>query len=188
MADEGRPGLSRRNLIKAAGVAGAVAWTAPVIIDSLSSPAAAVTAPTGCFLMYANLLVNPAWGPWSTTNNSGTTCMPPAPCNPTTSTAAAAALGTPTPAPANTSSTPVTVSVNSGYSCTIVAAGAVVRNGFAGAQSCRSNTAPGGTTFTGLPSGSVTITPTGNAFGGDVWDNEDIFHPRSVIVIVLQCG
>ncbi len=39
-ASEGR-GLSRRQMIKASAVAGAAAWTAPVIIDSLSSPAAA---------------------------------------------------------------------------------------------------------------------------------------------------
>ena len=36
-----RKGLSRRDLIKASAVAGAAAWTAPVIIDSLASPAAA---------------------------------------------------------------------------------------------------------------------------------------------------
>jgi hypothetical protein len=34
-------GLSRRSMIKGAAVAGAAAWTAPMIIDSLSSPAAA---------------------------------------------------------------------------------------------------------------------------------------------------
>ena len=36
-------GLSRRDMIKGAAVAGAAAWTAPVIIDSLTSPAAAVS-------------------------------------------------------------------------------------------------------------------------------------------------
>jgi hypothetical protein len=36
-----RRGLSRRQMIKASAVAGAAAWTAPIIIDSLSSPAAA---------------------------------------------------------------------------------------------------------------------------------------------------
>jgi len=40
-----RRGLSRRDLIKASAVAGAAAWTAPVIIDSLSSPAAALSGP-----------------------------------------------------------------------------------------------------------------------------------------------
>jgi len=36
-----RGGFSRRQMIKASAVAGAAAWTAPVIIDSLTSPAAA---------------------------------------------------------------------------------------------------------------------------------------------------
>jgi hypothetical protein len=40
-----KPGLSRRQMIKASAVAGAAAWTAPVIIDSLSSPAAAGSMP-----------------------------------------------------------------------------------------------------------------------------------------------
>ncbi len=41
-------GLSRRTMIRSAAAAGAVAWTAPVIIDSLSSPAAASsTCPAG---------------------------------------------------------------------------------------------------------------------------------------------
>jgi hypothetical protein len=43
-----RGGLDRRTLIKRAAVAGAVAWTAPVIIESLASPAAAITGPHGC--------------------------------------------------------------------------------------------------------------------------------------------
>ena len=38
-----RRGLSRRDMIKGAAVAGAAAWTAPVIIDSLTSPAAAAS-------------------------------------------------------------------------------------------------------------------------------------------------
>jgi hypothetical protein len=42
-----RKGLSRRDMIKASAAAGAAAWTAPVIVDSLASPAAAVTGNTG---------------------------------------------------------------------------------------------------------------------------------------------
>jgi hypothetical protein len=42
--DEGK-GLSRRQMIKASAVAGAAAWTAPMIIDSLASPAAAASVP-----------------------------------------------------------------------------------------------------------------------------------------------
>src|SRR5918995_535007 len=41
-------GIDRRTLIKRAGAAGAVAWTAPVILGSLTSPAAALTC-GGCF-------------------------------------------------------------------------------------------------------------------------------------------
>ena len=37
--------LSRRSMLKRAAAAGAVAWTAPVIIDSLASPAAAQSCP-----------------------------------------------------------------------------------------------------------------------------------------------
>jgi len=40
-----KPGLSRRELIKRSAVAGAVAWTAPVIFESLASPAGALTLP-----------------------------------------------------------------------------------------------------------------------------------------------
>ena len=44
-----RRGLSRRQMIQASAVAGAAAWTAPVIIDSLTSPAAARS---GCTTYY----------------------------------------------------------------------------------------------------------------------------------------
>lgn len=46
-----RRGLSRRDLIKASAIAGAAAWTAPVIVDSLASPAAAGSGP--CVTYYA---------------------------------------------------------------------------------------------------------------------------------------
>jgi hypothetical protein len=42
-------GVDRRTLIKASAIAGLGAWTAPLIIDSLSSPAAAITPVAGCF-------------------------------------------------------------------------------------------------------------------------------------------
>jgi hypothetical protein len=40
-------GVDRRTLIKGAAVAGAAAWTAPMIVDSLASPAAAASATCG---------------------------------------------------------------------------------------------------------------------------------------------
>ena len=47
----GSKGIDRRTLIKGAAVAGAAAWTAPMIIDSLASPAAAGT-PGPCVKNY----------------------------------------------------------------------------------------------------------------------------------------
>jgi hypothetical protein len=44
-----RAGLDRRTMIKGAAVAGAAAWTAPMIIDSLTSPAAAASKPGTCY-------------------------------------------------------------------------------------------------------------------------------------------
>ena len=47
--DDEQWGIDRRTLIKRAAAAGAVAWTAPVIIDTLTSPAAALTCAGACF-------------------------------------------------------------------------------------------------------------------------------------------
>lgn len=41
--------VDRRTLIRRAAVAGAVAWTAPIVVESLASPAGALT-PAGCSL------------------------------------------------------------------------------------------------------------------------------------------
>jgi hypothetical protein len=47
--DVERQGIDRRTLIRRAAIVGAAAWTAPVIIGSLTSPASAlVTGPKGC--------------------------------------------------------------------------------------------------------------------------------------------
>jgi hypothetical protein len=46
-----RSGLTRRQMIRASAVAGAAAWTAPMIVDSLASPAAAGSGP--CSTYYA---------------------------------------------------------------------------------------------------------------------------------------
>jgi hypothetical protein len=45
VANDGDATMDRRALIKKVGVAGAVAWTAPVVMDSVLSPAAAQSAP-----------------------------------------------------------------------------------------------------------------------------------------------
>lgn len=46
--DDEQRGIDRRTLIKRAAASGAVAWTAPAILESLTSPASALTC-GGCF-------------------------------------------------------------------------------------------------------------------------------------------
>jgi hypothetical protein len=53
--------VDRRTLIKGAAAAGVIVWTAPMIIDSMASPAAAGTPAAGCFKYQYNWwLRNPA--------------------------------------------------------------------------------------------------------------------------------
>jgi hypothetical protein len=49
-------GLDRRTLIRRAAAAGVVAWVAPVVIESISSPAGALTGPalSGCHIAKFN--------------------------------------------------------------------------------------------------------------------------------------
>lgn len=83
-----RRGLSRRDLIKASAAAGAVAWTAPVIIDSLSSPAAAVTVPV-CASCTGGKVIGQASYHITNAGSNGTATCPataasaPAACRPT---------------------------------------------------------------------------------------------------------
>src|SRR5215510_5967708 len=48
-------GMSRRQLIRNAGIAGAAAWTAPMIVDSVTSAAFGAT-PSGCFKKHMKLM------------------------------------------------------------------------------------------------------------------------------------
>jgi hypothetical protein len=48
--------MSRRELIRNAGIAGAVAWTTPAIVTSLASPAAAATPGAGFLCSYASIV------------------------------------------------------------------------------------------------------------------------------------
>jgi hypothetical protein len=81
-------GLSRRSMMKKAAAAGAVAWTAPVIIDSLVSPAAAVTHPP-CSSCTNGTSIGQASFHVTNTGNNGTVTCPatsasaPSACRPT---------------------------------------------------------------------------------------------------------
>lgn len=44
----GAGGLSRRDLIRRGAIVGGLVWTAPVLIDSMGSPAGAITGPCDC--------------------------------------------------------------------------------------------------------------------------------------------
>ena len=45
MAEEPDPGVSRRALLRRGAVVGGIAWTAPIIVQSLTSPAGAQVSP-----------------------------------------------------------------------------------------------------------------------------------------------
>src|SRR3954453_21762781 len=74
-------GVGRRALIKGAAVAGVAAWTAPVLIDSLTSPAAAAacsTRPTISFKTSLNGNGDTPLATWTTpsfTANAGSTLV-----------------------------------------------------------------------------------------------------------------
>ena len=64
----GSPTIDRRTMIKRAAAASALTWTAPLVIDSLVSPAAAATAPpTACVTLLFN-------GGNCNNTNQGTPC------------------------------------------------------------------------------------------------------------------
>jgi hypothetical protein len=187
-----RTGLNRRQMIKAAGIAGAAAWTAPMIIDSLSSPAAAVTVAPGCYRMWQGFTSSGgAWGSWLASAPNG--CLPTG-CT-TNSTAASAAVTLSGNQPVNNTSTAVTVTVNGGFSCRITSASAFVATS-SGAEASSCETAINSVTGThvnfafGATFKSVAITPRGvTGTGNDgFWDNEGgIGAIRSSIGIVLTC-
>ena len=114
--------ISRRAAIKkAAAVAGAV-WVAPTIIDSLASPAAAVTAAKGTFSYQISKQTN------------GCTPLDPlgSGCNPTGYNAALPGASAIVSVACTTSGSDVvaTVTINGGYSCTFTnAAGTTSKNG-----------------------------------------------------------
>jgi hypothetical protein len=65
-------GIDRRALIKRAAAAGAVAWTAPVVVNSLTSPAAAIT-PGQSVTLFLHGLATTLPGTMDTTGPGATT-------------------------------------------------------------------------------------------------------------------
>ena len=140
--------ISRRAAIKkAAAVAGAV-WVAPTIIDSLASPAAAVTAAKGTFSYQFSKAGNNSCGFNSPLTNG---------CNPTgflTTAAGDIAIVSVACTTSSNNVTSATVTINAGYSCT-----------FTNAAGTTSGTTCGVATIGGL--GTKTLSLSGAGIG--IW-------------------
>jgi hypothetical protein len=121
--------MDRRTLIKRAAATGAVVWTAPMILDSLASPAGAITGTPGCFKFTV------AATPGATCNNvtaafDATCDITTTQCTPTTEAAGVAlskyCMSASTACAATTS--PVTFTINAGCGCTFLAASGETNN------------------------------------------------------------
>lgn len=166
-------GLDRRTLIRRAAVAGAVAWTAPVIVGSVASPAGATTITPGCYKMLFTVnATSCSNGPTVGATGcsvSGSACSSPAASIPSD---VAACVTVTSPASCSTASTSaataVTFSVGSGCApCTIVAASGR-RTSIIGAQCDVSVTIAG-------DGSSVTFDGTGISPSLAEWDRFEIW-------------
>ena len=104
-ADAEGSAVDRRSLIKRAAAAGAVAWAAPVIIESLASPAAALTGPTGCTVVCFGT------GSGCGFNQNSATCFAQVGCTGATNQAAADCVTVTPQADGKCDDGPVTVSI-----------------------------------------------------------------------------
>jgi len=183
-------GISRRTLIRRAAIAGVAAWTVPVVVESLTAPAGALTIGAGCYRMWVEFTAGgAAWPAWQSTAPADGTCDPSGSCTPTASTAAAAGVAiSPLAQPVNGSATAVTISIPAETNCTIVGASAWVIRG--GSNQCAARTTNGtsnGVAFA-FAAGGVTLTPVGNVSGSSndtFWDNSG--SVRSFIGVVIRC-
>lgn len=181
--------MSRRALIRRAGVAAAVGWTAPLIIESLASPAGAVSAAPGCYWV-AYQQTTPRNATNDTANHftemallaDGTYafCQPPncqaTSAKPTKNVTAASVGLSVTGGPIHhqsaagvTTRQPVTFVIAGGYSCRIVGVSAVLdQEGTGNGGNCygtatnllvNAPTALGTKTVTVQPGTTVAFTP-----------------------------
>jgi hypothetical protein len=145
--DGGRRGIDRRALIKRAAATGAVAWTAPLILESLSSPAGAITAPSGCHSVQiaagnCTTSVTPTATVAGCTPATWST-SPTAPCPAFAggqNLAGTLCLSATTACATNTS--PITFTISNACSCTFTAG--IGETNASGANQCRVGTLSGG--------------------------------------------
>lgn len=183
-------GLGRRALIKRAAAAGALAWTAPVVIGSLASPAGAVTL-SGCYISWRTLKnddgQNPSWvssDPNTTPGFGNILCPPSTPtvCTPTPT----SSMGTwvTVSSISNGQTAAATVSVNGGYSCRIVYAAMLVNNDdnvFVCVSGSGDTSVTQGSIVFNAAQTSVDLDPAGGWFFDTTNTN------TSQLAIVLQC-
>ena len=187
--DESRAGLDRRSLIKRAAIVGATAWTAPMIVGSIASPAGALTAAAGCWVMYSDL-GSGTWSGWTGSQPSGTglACAPTTPTSCTSVNAGTATqfawVNTPTPNVGDNTQTQVTVSIKGGYTCRVVAMSATVAptGALQDVDACGKSGTAGNATFTGIGTTSGAVTPSGKA-----WDTDALTNISSAIGVIIQC-
>lgn len=203
---DGSRGVGRRALIRGAAAAGMAAWTAPAIIDSLASPAAAATV-SGCFQVGVRLnqrvgsASTATWTSWTNGPQSmGTFIVPLGNCGspacpgsvPFASASAAflASLGAPTPANAPNGVNTVTVSVPA--PCTVVGIGVSPAASLLGFPDCGQTSANGNAGRYGVAGiGTATVQMTPNGFIGignpsnGFWDSAD--DARSTITLSVSC-
>jgi hypothetical protein len=131
-----RPGIDRRTLIRRAATTGALAWTAPMLLDSLRSPAGAITGTPGCY----RLTITPTSCETSTTALVDTTCpVTTTQCSPTNEPAGqqfskyclSADSGSCSFLPAER-----TFRIDSGCSCTFLAINGETNNNMSGESGC----------------------------------------------------
>lgn len=169
-AGDRRTGIDRRSMIKGAAIAGAAAWTAPVIIDSLTSPAAALS--SGCWV-YQYSVAAPLTGGTSCSwvTNSGVCSVSDADCASSAATTNLSKVGLNTPSCAsvtNGGTQSLTFTVDS--TCRIHAASVRSRNASV-TYSCQTITvAAAGVT-------SLAVAPQ----SGNVWGTQ------SFVLLLIKC-
>ena len=162
--DTERPGIGRRTLIKRAAAVGAVAWTAPLILDSMASPAGAITNGP-CDLYVFRMQRTGGSGACTATIATVATCA-----TPTVSGTVCTSFTrqTSTTSPVNFTNTgSCTGGADQSVTFTINTAG----RQFAGTFKSAANTAtcPATAALTPTASTSVTLTQTGLASNGVWW-------------------
>ncbi len=181
--------LTRRELVRRAAKVGAVAWTAPLIIDSLASPAAAATCAAGSFyVVYTGALTESA--PTGACTATGT--------NTTAAAVGLTATGGPIGHVASTTGNRNTVrlSIAGGCTCVISAVRAHVHrrgpstNPDCPSPACQAEPSPNNFLLvSGLNSQSVTVGPNYNSnLCGGVgihWGSPS--QPNGYMVVQVTC-